>query len=128
MSDRPKDGHDHPLITAGRVDGTPVFDKAGKKIGHVKDLSIEKKTGRVVYALLSFGGFLGIGERIHPLPWDVLDYDTGFDGYILPLTRDELEKAPSYSVDELAKFGGKDVAYRELVFGYYGPFGATPYW
>jgi sporulation protein YlmC with PRC-barrel domain len=74
----------HPLITASRVDGTSVFNKAGDRIGYVKDLSIDKNSGKIVYALLSFGGFLGIGERFHPLPWDVLKYDIAKDGYLYP--------------------------------------------
>ena len=59
----------HRLILGSRVNGTPVFNKEGERIGHVDDLSIERGTGRVVYAIMSFGGFLGIGEKFHPLPW-----------------------------------------------------------
>jgi hypothetical protein len=118
----------NPLITAGRVDGTPVFGVAGDRIGHIKDLSIEKVSGKVLYALLSFGGFLGIGERLHPLPWSVLKFDTAKDGYIVPLGKAELEKAPSYTSDELAAFGGDDLPYRADLYAYYLPFGAVPYW
>jgi len=67
-----------------------VFNTAGERIGHVEDLSIHKVSGQVVYALMSFGGFLGIGEQIHPLPWSVLDYNVdkgakGFFGVETPL-------------------------------------------
>jgi hypothetical protein len=118
----------HPLITASRVNGTPVYNSDGEKIGHVDDLSIDKVSGQVIYALLSFGGFLGIGERFHPLPWDVLDYDTSKDGYVVPLTKAELEAAPTYSRDELEAFGGGDRSYRDSLFAYYAPYGAAPYW
>ncbi|MGE0828654.1 MAG: PRC-barrel domain-containing protein, partial [Hyphomonadaceae bacterium] len=65
----------HDLILASRVEHTPVYNLSGDRIGHVEDLSIETISGQVRYALMSCGGFLGIGDRLHPLPWDVLDYD-----------------------------------------------------
>ena len=114
----------HSLITAERVNGTPVFNRAGDRIGHVEDLSINKVSGQVVHALLSFGGFLGIGERFHPLPWGVLTYDVDKDGYMVPLDKAQLEAAPSYSKDELDAFGGKDHSYRDTLFAYYGQYGA----
>src|SRR6185436_2737416 len=95
----------HPLITASRVKDAPVYNKAGDRIGHIEDLSIDKLSGQVVYALMSFGGFLGIGEKFHPLPWNVLDYEKEQDGYVVPLTKAELEGAPSYTADELEQFG-----------------------
>jgi hypothetical protein len=122
------DTAEHPLITAHRVNGTPVFNGAGERIGHIEDLSIDKRSGKVVYALLSFGGFLGIGEKFHPLPWSVLDYDAARGGYVLPLTKAQLEGAPNYSKDELRAFGGEDRSYRDALFAYYGAYGATPYW
>ena len=118
----------HPLITAKRVTGTPVVNTSGEKIGHIEDLSINKTSGQVVYALLSFGGFLGIGEKFHPLPWSVLDYDPAKDGYVLPLTKEELDKAPSYTKAELEAFGGGDDSFRESLFAYYATYGAAPYW
>lgn len=123
-----EDNAAHPLIMAHRVNGTPVFNPTGDRIGHIEDLSIDKRSGQVVYALLSFGGFLGIGEKFHPLPWSVLDFDSGKGGYVLPLSKDELNKAPNYTKDELRTFGGEDRSYREALYAYYGPYGATPYW
>jgi putative phosphoribosyl transferase len=118
----------NPLITASRVEGTSVLNDSGERIGTIKDLSIDKQSGKVVYALLSFGGFLGVGERYHPLPWDILKYDFVKDGYVVSLTKAELEKAPSYSTDQLAAFGGSDLAYREQLHRFYTPYGAMPYW
>ena len=97
--------HAHALITATRVRGTPVFNRAGDRIGHVEDLSIDKVSGQVRYALVAFGGFLGIGDRYHPLPWSVLEYHVERNGYVVPLSRSELEAAPHYARDELEDFG-----------------------
>lgn len=119
---------DHSLITSRRVTDAPVYNTAGEKIGRIEDLSIDKLSGQVRYALLSFGGFLGIGEKFHPLPWSVLDYDTKVDGYVVPLGKEELEAAPSYTLTELEAFGGGDRSYREGVYAYYGAYGAMPYW
>ena len=102
----------HALITASRVSGTPVFNRAGERIGHIEDLSIDKRTGQVRYALMAFGGFLGIGDRFHPLPWSVLEYHTEKNGYVVPLGRPELEKSPHFSKDELETFGAGDLASR----------------
>lgn len=122
-------GADHTLILANRVIGTPVFSAAGERIGHIDDLSVNRLSGQVIYAVLSFGGFLGIGEKFHPLPWSVLDYHPEWAGFVVPLDKAALEAAPSYSRDELAQLGGeRHQAYGERIFQYYGPYGATPYW
>lgn len=119
---------EHKLITASRVAGTPVLNREGERIGHVDDLSIDKLSGQVRYALIAFGGVLGVGARLHPVPWDVLDYEPALEGYVLPLTKAELEKAPSYLKDELEGFGDGDKIYRDSLFSYYGQWGAMPYW
>lgn len=110
------------LITASRIKDTSVFNSFGDKIGTVADLSIERSTGHVTYALMSFGGFLGIGEKFHPLPWDVLKYHTERNGYVIPLTKEELQGAPSYTSDELTAYGGEDATYRDTVRHYYSRF------
>ena len=113
----PHRGHD--LITASRVTGTPAFNTAGDRIGHVHDLSIDKVSGQVIYALLSFGGFLGFGEKFQPLPWSALTYHPEKGGYVVAIARAELEKAPSFTNAELEDFGA---GHQEMVDRYYGPF------
>ena len=98
----------HKLITASRVKGTPVFNRDGARIGHVEDLSIDKVTGQVRFALLAFGGFLGVGDRFHPLPWSALAYDTHRHGYIVQMDKPELEETAHYSKDQLEPFGAGD--------------------
>jgi PRC-barrel domain len=65
------------LISADKVEGTSVYSREGEKLGSIYGLMIDKFSGRVIYAVMSFGGFLGIGDRYHPLPWSVLTYDPG---------------------------------------------------
>jgi len=78
---------EHRLILGSRVNRAPVFNRTGETIGHIDDLSIERVSGRVVYAIMSFGGFLGIGERFHPIPWELLHYDIERGGYVVPLDK-----------------------------------------
>lgn len=100
--DAPKDAVDyaHALISSRRVEGTPVYNKDGDKLGTVHSVMIEKKSGRVAYAVMAFGGFLGLGERVHPVPWELLTYDVDRDGYVVDLSREQLEKAPTMHLDE----------------------------
>ena len=119
----------HPLILSSRVVGTPVYDAAGARLGHVNDLSIDKATGRAVYAIVSFGGFLGVGERFHPVPWALLDYDVARGGFTVPLTPDALQGAPHYDAAEIRALGGPEYrAYGDTIYGYYGTYGVVPYW
>ena len=102
------------LISASKVSGTSVYNAAGEDLGSVHDLMLDKRSGKVAYAVMSFGGFLGIGERYHPLPWHLLTYDEGKGGYNIDLSADRLRAGPSYSEIELDRFidegGGRQVS------------------
>ena len=96
------------LIASDRVEGTRVYGADGKHIGSIERLIIGKKDGRVAYAVLSFGGFLGIGHDHYPLPWEKLSYDTQLDGYRIDLTKEQIEGAPvslACSIYELTLVG-----------------------
>lgn len=110
------------VIAAKRVNGTPVYSQHGDRLGEIDDVMIEKRSGEVVYAVMSFGGWLGVGEKYHPLPWSVLDYDTATGGYVVNLDKDSLKSAPYYTREELSD---NDLSWRETVFGYYA---TPPYW
>jgi len=85
------------LISSEKVESTAVYDRRGERLGTVHHLMIDKYTGHVAYAVMSIGGFLGIGESYHPLPWKMLTYDTRLGGYVVALDRKRLEGAPSYT-------------------------------
>jgi hypothetical protein len=92
------------LISADNVVGTAVYDSAGERLGTVDTIMVNKHSGQVAYAVMSFGGFLGIGERYHPLPWNALSYDQEKGGYNIRQTADALCKAPHYSRNEIDTF------------------------
>jgi sporulation protein YlmC with PRC-barrel domain len=105
------------LIAASKVNGTTVYDTARAKLGSVYDVMLDKVSGKADYAILSFGGFLGIGDKYHPLPWRELAYDTSVGGYVVNLDRRRLEGAPSYEAGELGLWD--DVRARDIDT-YYG--------
>jgi hypothetical protein len=88
-----------PLIESDRVEGTTVYDRQGNNVGSIKRLMIEKLSGRVAYAVMSFGGFLGMGGDEHAIPWRKLTYDTRLDGYQTDITESQLSGAPGFSRD-----------------------------
>lgn len=89
------------LISANKVQGTAVFNVAQDRLGTIDSIMLGKYSGKVAYAVMSFGGFLGIGERYHPLPWSVLTYDTDQDGYCINLSPEALKAAPNYTRGEV---------------------------
>lgn len=104
-------------ISSDRVEGTDVYNMAGDKLGSVDDLIIDKQSGQVRYAVLEFGGFLGMGTDRYPMPWNMLKYDTDKDGYVVPLDKDKLERAPRYAQDDVPSYTSD---YSRQVNGYYG--------
>ena len=111
------------LISSDKVEGTAVYNRDGEKLGSIHTLMIDKVSGKVAYAVMSFGGFLGIGDRYHPLPWSVLDYETSQGGYVVDLDRSMLEGAPTYGTSETPNWS--DRSWGQQVHDYYG---AHPYW
>ena len=113
----------HSLIASDRVEGTSVRRPNGERIGHIERLMIDKLTGKVSYAILSFGGFLGMGAKLLPLPWARLTYNRDMEAYQLDITEDELRSAPSFLADKDFDWG--DRAQEEEMHRHYG---VPPYW
>lgn len=107
----------NPVISSSKVEGTNVYNATGEKLGSIDDLVIDKRSGLVRYAALEFGGFLGMGTDRYPVPWPMLKYDTSKDGYVVPLSAGQLEKAPRYSRDEEPAYTDE---YGRTVYDYYG--------
>jgi hypothetical protein len=71
----------HSLIGSDKVEGTAVHRSTGERIGKIQRVMIGKQSGKVGYAVMSFGGFMGIGEDYYPLPWSLLTYNPRLEGY-----------------------------------------------
>jgi hypothetical protein len=110
------------LISSDKVEGTAVYNREGEKLGSIHTLMVDKVSGKVAYAVMSFGGFLGIGDRYHPLPWNVLSYDTRQGGYVVALDRSMLEGAPTFGSSQTPNWS--DPGWNKHVHDYYG---ARPY-
>jgi hypothetical protein len=106
------------LIGSDKVEGTAVYGADDKKIGSIERVMIDKVSGKVSYAVLGFGGFLGLGNEHYPLPWQSLKYDTRLGGYRTGITEDQLRGAPKYSNDNDWNWG--DPAGTRAVNDYYG--------
>jgi len=111
------------LIAADKVEGTSVYNPGGEKLGTVEKLMIDKVSGKVGYAVMSFGGFLGMGESRHPLPWDTLTYDTNMGGYVVNMDDDMLRGAPTYLEPDEVNWEDRD--WNRRLHDYYG---VAPYW
>jgi len=113
----------HNLIASDRIEGTPVRRSNGKKIGTIQRLMIDKLSGTVAYAVLSFGGFLGMGRKHVPIPWALLKYSPDREAYELDLTDEELGRAPAYEPDKEFDWGDRS---QEIVIHRY--YKAPHYW
>jgi hypothetical protein len=111
------------LIPGDKVAGTEVYNHDGTHLGSVEDVMIDKISGKVAYAVMSFGGVFGIGEKYHPLPWSTLHYDTGKDGYVVNLSQEQLKGGPTF--ERTAAPDWQDRGYEEKLHKYYA---APPYW
>lgn len=107
------------IITSDKAEGAAVDNSAGEKLGSIDDLMIDKRSGQIRYAVLQFGGFLGIGTDRYPMPWNVLNCDKSKGGYTVPLDRARLEDAPRYDAKAVPT---SDRAYGATVDRYYGIF------
>jgi hypothetical protein len=99
------------LISSDKV------NRQGERLGTISNFMVGKRNGRVEYAVLSFGGLFGMGEKFYPLPWDVLTYDTDKGGYVVDLDKDRLQGAPSFERGQEPTY---DREFGERVYGHYG--------
>jgi len=110
------------LIGSDKVDGTAVYGADEQRIGSIQRVMIDKISGKVAYAVMSFGGFLGIGEDYYPVPWSTLNYDTNLGGYRVNFTNEQLQSAPKFSRSTDWSWNREN---DQKVYDYYR---ARPYW
>jgi hypothetical protein len=109
------------LIGSDKVEGTPVYRLNGENVGRIERVMIDKISGKVAYAVMSFGGFLGIGEDYYPLPWSVLTYNPTLGGYEVEITEQQLKNAPKYSRHEIWDWADRQRT--QKLTDYYGTLG-----
>jgi hypothetical protein len=105
------------LIASDKVEGTSVYNRKGEKLGSIYNFMVDKMSGKVEYAVLQFGGMLGLGSDYYPLPWDVLTYDEDQGGYVVELSKEKLENAPHYPAGREPVY---TPAYGGEIYGAYG--------
>jgi sporulation protein YlmC with PRC-barrel domain len=108
------------LIASNKVEGTAVYDRQGQRLGSVYNFMVDKRSGKAEYAVMSFGGFLGMGDSYYPLPWKSLAYDTDLGGYVVDLDKSRLQGAPSYEREQAPDWG--DPSYGRRIDEFYAPF------
>jgi hypothetical protein len=118
VSDAPPTDETGDLIASNKVEGTAVYNKQGERLGTVHNFMVNKRSGQVAYAVMSFGGFLGIGESYHPLPWTALTYYPKRGGYVVDISRQQLEGAPSYTSSDAPNWS--DPGYGQSIRDYWG--------
>jgi hypothetical protein len=105
------------LIASNKVEGTAVYARDGHRLGSIYNFMVDKRSGKVEYAVMTYGGMLGMGTRYYPMPWDILEYDTRLGGYRVDMAARDLERAPSFDRQTEPRF---DRRYGERVRNWYG--------
>jgi hypothetical protein len=106
------------LIASNKIEGTAVYDLAGERLGSITNFMVDKRSGKVDYAVMQFGGFLGIGADYYPIPWQMLNYSTDHGGYVVDLDKDTLADAPRYA--DNSNEPDYDQTYNQQVYSHYG--------
>jgi len=111
------------VMSAGSLTGDRVVNSRGEDIGKIDEIMIDTPTGRVAYAVLSFGGFLGMGDKLFAIPWSMLSLDEGNKVFRLDIDKERLKRAPGFDKDHWPDMA--DRTWGTSVYQYYG---ASPYW
>jgi sporulation protein YlmC with PRC-barrel domain len=106
------------LMGADTLIGNDVFNQAGDKLGDIKEIMLDMRNGRVAYAVLSFGGFLGMGEKLFAVPWNALTLDTATKSFKLNVDKDRLKTAPGFDKDQWPNMA--DATWAQSIHTYYG--------
>lgn len=116
--------HEHPqVLSASTLSGDKVTNPEGENLGEIKELMIDLDSGRVAYAVLSFGGFLGMGDKFFAIPWEALRLSTEEHKFYLDVPKDRLKEAPGFDKDHWP--GTADREFQNKIYSYYG---YKPYW
>ena len=111
------------VLSASTLTGDKVVNAAGEDLGKIDEIMIDTPTGRIAYAVLSFGGFLGMGNKLFAIPWDKFALDEQNKQFVLNIDRTKLEQAPGFDKDNWPDMA--DPSWGSRIYSYYG---SHPYW
>ncbi len=111
------------VVKASDVVGVDVMNKEGEDLGEIKEIILDKISGEVRYVVLSFGGFLGLGDKLFALPWKAISYDQEEDAFILNVDKERLKNAPGFDADSWPNMANR--TWEEGIHDYYD---MDPYW
>lgn len=117
MVDTIERNQSHRLIASDMVEGTKVYNSQNERLGTVRNIMFDKKSGKAEHAVLEFGGLFGLGSDHYPIPWDMLTYDTDKNGYVVNLSKEQVESAPHYAADSAPDY---DDVFGRSIYGHYG--------
>ncbi len=100
------------VLSASTISGDSVRNAADEDLGDIKDLMIDIDTGNVAYAVLSFGGWLGMGDKLFAVPWSAFTVDTANHYLILNVPKERFEDAPGFDKDNWPNFADREFATR----------------
>jgi sporulation protein YlmC with PRC-barrel domain len=106
------------LMSAQTLVGNEVYNQEGEALGDIKEIMLDMRNGKVGYAVLSFGSFLGMGEKLFAVPWDALRLDTEEKRFVLDVDKDRLKKAPGFDQDNWPDMA--DPSWASSIHAYYG--------
>ena len=106
------------LLSSSSIHGTPVVNTQGTTLGDIKDLMVDPQTGAVEYAVLDFGGILGIGDKLFAVPLQAFTVNRDTEQFVLDVTKERLENAPGFDKNDWPSTA--DAAFTEGVYDYYG--------
>jgi sporulation protein YlmC with PRC-barrel domain len=111
------------IMAASTLEGDEVVNNVGEDLGHIEEIMVDVTTGRVAYAVLSFGGFLGMGNKLFAIPWSSLQLDAVNERFILNIDKESLENAPGFDKDHWPSMADRQWA--DEIHSYYK---SRPYW
>jgi sporulation protein YlmC with PRC-barrel domain len=106
------------LMGADTLIGNDVHNHKDEDLGDIKEIMLDVPNGRIAYAVLSFGGFLGMGDKLFAVPWEALKLDTENERFVLNVEKDRLESAPGFDPDRWPDMA--DPTWQNEVHSYYG--------
>ena len=114
-----------PILPATKMIGSRIVNPAGEQLGSLKELVIDLEDGRIAYAVLAFGGFIGLGDKLFAIPWEALMFNTNDQTFVLNVEKEVLQEAPGFDKERWPDNAQYEAGWLSDIYEYYG---YSPYW